>query len=83
MAQVPGNQEQLPAGAIRGPALRDDDALFVRGVGAGREWARRSTQRVLAWVEDHPGQALLVALGAGFVAGKLLLRPRRDDDEED
>jgi ElaB/YqjD/DUF883 family membrane-anchored ribosome-binding protein len=81
MAEVRGNQAQLPAAAIRGPAPDEDDALFVRGVEAGREWARKSTQRVLAWIEDHPGQALLVALGAGFVVGKLLLRPKRREED--
>jgi hypothetical protein len=81
MAEVRGTKVQLPAAAIGGPA-REDDALFARGVGAGREWARKSTQRVLAWIEDHPGQALLVALGAGFVAGKLLLTDRRREEED-
>jgi hypothetical protein len=83
MAEARGNQAQTPAAAVRRPALREDDALFGRGLDAGREWARRSTQRMLAWIEDHPGQALLVALGAGFVAGKLLLTPRRREDEEE
>jgi ElaB/YqjD/DUF883 family membrane-anchored ribosome-binding protein len=83
MAEVRGNQAQIPSAAVRGPAMQEDDALFVRGLDAGREWARRSTQRALAWIEDHPGQALLVAIGAGFVVGKLLLAPRQRDEEED
>jgi hypothetical protein len=82
MAEVRGNQAQLPAPGIRGLVPeREDEALFVRGVEAGREWARRSTQRMLAWMEDHPGQALLVALAMGFVAGKLLLGARREEED--
>jgi hypothetical protein len=83
MAEVRGNQAHVPSAAIRGPAAQEDDALFVRGLDAGREWARRSTQRALAWIEDHPGQALLMAIAAGFVAGKLLLATRQRDDEDD
>jgi ElaB/YqjD/DUF883 family membrane-anchored ribosome-binding protein len=83
MAEVRGNQAQLPAAAIRGPAPEEDVARFGRGVEAGREWARKATQRVLAWIEDHPGPALLIATGAGFVLGKLLLAPKRRDDEAD
>jgi hypothetical protein len=83
MGEVRGNQAQLPADVLRGGNDQQDVALFARGVAAGREWARKSTQRSLAWIEDHPGQALLAALAAGFILGKLLFRPvspARDDD---
>jgi hypothetical protein len=82
MAQVRGNQAQLPVHGITAAPPDEDVALFGRGVAAGREWARKTTQRVLAWIEDHPGQALLVAAGAGFVVGKLLLIPRRREHED-
>jgi ElaB/YqjD/DUF883 family membrane-anchored ribosome-binding protein len=83
MGEVRGNQPQLPADPISVAAGESerDLAAFARGVDAGREWARRSTQRALAWIEDHPGQALLLAVGAGFVLGKLLFRPEPEEDE--
>jgi hypothetical protein len=83
MGEVRGNQPQLPADPIRAAAGESERELaaFGRGVDAGREWARRSTQRALAWMEDHPGQALLLAVGAGFVLGKLLFRPAPEEDE--
>jgi ElaB/YqjD/DUF883 family membrane-anchored ribosome-binding protein len=83
MAEVRGNQAQLSSAAIREPAADGSDALLARGVDAGREWARRSTQRALAWIEDHPGQALIIAVAAGFVAGKLLLGATDREDDED
>jgi hypothetical protein len=82
MAEVRGNQVQLSADGIAAPRSPGQDAaLFTRGVAAGREWARKSTQRALAWMEDHPGQALLVAMGAGFVLGKLLFRPEPAEED--
>jgi ElaB/YqjD/DUF883 family membrane-anchored ribosome-binding protein len=83
MGEVRGNQAQLPADDIvrQRSAEELDAAVFARGVAAGREWARKSTQRALAWMEDHPGQALLVAVGAGFVLGKLLFRPEPKEED--
>jgi hypothetical protein len=85
MGEVRGNQPQMPAAAVRARAdeERRDAALFGRGVAAGREWARKRTQRALAWMDDHPGGALLVALGAGFVLGKLLFRPASGEDDDE
>jgi ElaB/YqjD/DUF883 family membrane-anchored ribosome-binding protein len=81
MGEMRGKEPQLPADGIRaaeGAGLSADDAeVFEQGIAAGREWARKATQRTLAWVEENPGSALLVASGMGFVLGKLLLRRRR------
>jgi len=55
---------------------------FGQGITAGREWARRATQRSLDWIEGHPGQALLIAVGAGFVAGQLFFRRRRPTPQD-
>ncbi|HYZ89838.1 MAG TPA: hypothetical protein VE620_11125 [Myxococcales bacterium] len=85
MGEVRGNQVQLPAAEIRaGIPARATDALG-RGVAAGREWTRRATQLTLDWIEDHPGQALLIAVGAGFVLGQILFRvgPPEEEDPED
>ena len=81
MGEVRGKEPQLPADGIRaaegsGPAAGEVE-LFEEGIAAGREWARKATQQALAWVEENPGSALLVAAGAGLVLGKLLLRRKR------
>jgi hypothetical protein len=64
------------------PSVSEDDlALLAEGMVAGREWMRSAVQKTLAWVEENPGAALICAAGAGFIAGKLLLRrPRALDD---
>jgi hypothetical protein len=60
------------------PGMADDDiAMLAEGVVAGREWARSAVQRTLAWVEENPGMAVICAVGAGFVIGKILLRRSR------
>ncbi|HWE25192.1 MAG TPA: hypothetical protein VG496_14730 [Myxococcales bacterium] len=83
MAEVRGNQLQTPS-AHRSVPTRTTEA-FGRGVSAGREWTRKATQLTLDWIEDHPGQALLIAVGAGFVLGQLLFRvsEREEQDSED
>lgn len=87
MEEVRGNQVEMPASGIgAGVPSRRTEALG-RGVAAGREWTRKATQLTLDWIEDHPGQALLIAVGAGFVLGQILFRVRQpepeDEDSED
>jgi hypothetical protein len=64
------------------PSVSEDDlTLLAEGMVAGREWMRSAVQKTLAWVEENPGAALICAAGAGFIAGKLLLRrPRALED---
>jgi len=81
MAEVRGNQPQVPLDEIRAAPGAADMAAFQQGLAAGREWARKASQRTLAWIEENPGQALLIALGAGFIAGQLLFRRRTLADE--
>jgi hypothetical protein len=81
MGEVRGNQVQMPApGVATSPGGRSE--ALVRGVAAGREWTRRATQLTLDWIEDHPGQALLIAIGAGFVVGQILFRVTADEEEK-
>lgn len=82
MGEVRGNQVQVPAAELRAKAPRRAADALERGVVAGREWTRRATQRTLDWVEGHPGQALLIALAAGFVIGQILFRTARPEREE-
>jgi len=82
MGEVRGNQVQVPAPEIRDSVSERGIHAFGEGVAAGREWARRATQRTLDWIEGHPGQALLIAVGAGFVLGGLLFRRRAPTEEE-
>lgn len=83
MGEVRGNQVQLPAAAIRSevPHRRPTEALR-RGLAAGREWTRKATQLTLDWIEDHPGPALLIAVGAGFVLGQILFRVSEPEGED-
>lgn len=82
MGEVRGNQVQVPAPEIRSSVPQRGIEAFGEGIAAGREWARKATQRTLDWIESHPGQSLLIALGAGFVLGQLLFRRRRPVDED-
>ena len=85
MAEVRGNQVQVPAAEIRASVPSRGAEALQRGVAAGREWTRRATQLTLDWIEDHPGQALLIALGAGFLVGQILFRtasPEPEDPDE-
>ena len=72
----------VPFGAPAEPGIDEEDlAMLAQGVVAGREWMRSALQKTMAWVEENPGAALICAVGAGFVAGKLLLhRPRTLED---
>ena len=84
MGEVRGNQVQAPAEEIRAKLPQRGVAAFEQGVAAGREWARKATQRTLDWIEGHPGQALLIAAGAGFLLGQILFRRRpRPEELED
>ncbi|HYR21033.1 MAG TPA: hypothetical protein VEQ15_16160 [Myxococcales bacterium] len=82
MGEVRGSQVQVPAPEIRAGVPDRTMVSFGEGLAAGREWARKATQRTLDWIEGHPGQALLIALGAGFVLGGLLFRTRVRVEEE-
>ena len=75
----------MPYGTPAEPGLDEEDlALLAEGMVAGREWMRSALQKTLAWVEENPGAALICAAGAGFIAGKLLLRrPRALEDLAD
>ena len=82
MGEVRGNQVQEPAPEIRSTASERGIEAFGQGLAAGREWARKATQRTLDWIEGHPGEALLVAVGAGFLLGQVLFR-RHDSPREE
>jgi ElaB/YqjD/DUF883 family membrane-anchored ribosome-binding protein len=82
MAEVRGKQVQLPAAAIRSEVPHRPTEAFGRGIAAGREWTRKATQLTLDWIEDHPGQALLIAIGAGFVLGQILFRVSAPEVED-
>jgi hypothetical protein len=79
MGDMPGNLPGIEPGG------EDEDvAMLAEGIVLGREWMRSTLQKTLAWIEENPGAALICAAGAGFVAGKLLLRrPRLAEDEEE
>ena len=83
MAEVRGNQVQLPAPGFRQGMPRHPGDAFSSGVAAGREWARKATQRTLDWIEGHPGQALLIAAGMGFLIGQILFRRERPTEAVD
>ena len=74
-----------PYGTPPEPGMDEEDlALLAEGIVAGRERMRSALQKTLAWVEENPGAALICAAGAGFIAGKLLLRrPRALEDLAD
>jgi len=82
MGEVRGKEVQVPAPEIRASVPERGIEAFGEGLAAGREWARKATQRTLDWIEGHPGQALLIAVGAGFILGQLLFRRRGRTDEE-
>ena len=82
MGEVRRNELQSPAPQIRARAPQQGLEALGQGLAAGREWARRATQRSMDWIEGHPGQALLIAVGAGFVLGEILFRRGRRVDED-
>ncbi len=71
------SKTQLPAPELIARPHEEEAGAFQRGVAAGLEYADTAARRVAAWVEEHPGQALLAGLAAGFLLGKLLFRRRR------
>lgn len=77
MGEVRRNELQTAAPQIHARAPRQGLEALEQGLAAGREWARRATQRSLDWIEGHPAQALLIAVGAGFVLGEILFRRGR------
>jgi len=85
MGEVRGNQVQVPAPEIRASVPERGADALAHGIAAGREWARKASQRTMDWIEGHPGEALLVAVGAGFLLGQILFRrrPIREEDAED
>jgi len=81
MGEVRGNQVQMPAPQIRATVPERGMEAFEQGLAAGREWARKATQRTMDWIEGHPGEALLIAIGAGFLVGQVLFRRRPAAEE--
>jgi ElaB/YqjD/DUF883 family membrane-anchored ribosome-binding protein len=81
MGEVRGNQVQMPAPQIRATVPERGVQAFEQGLAAGREWARRATQRTMDWIEGHPAEALLIAVGAGFLVGQVLFRRRPAAEE--
>jgi ElaB/YqjD/DUF883 family membrane-anchored ribosome-binding protein len=81
MGEVRGNQVQMPAPEIRATVPERSLEAFEQGLAAGREWARKATQRTMDWIEGHPGEALLIAIGAGFLVGQVLFRRGRVAEE--
>jgi ElaB/YqjD/DUF883 family membrane-anchored ribosome-binding protein len=81
MGEVRGNQVQVPAPEIRATVPERGMEAFEQGLAAGREWARKATQRTMDWIEGHPGEALLIAIGAGFLVGQVLFRRRPAAEE--
>ncbi|MGZ6141932.1 MAG: hypothetical protein ACXWLM_01280 [Myxococcales bacterium] len=75
MAEARSNT-QLPSGFARSVVDEELEA-FRNGMELGRQYADVAVRRVAAWAEEHPGQLLIAGLAAGFVLGKLLLRPKR------
>lgn len=76
MAQT-HSKVQLPVPESTSPPGAGQAQAFQRGLLFGREYADTAARRIAAWTEEHPGQALLAGLAAGFLLGKLLLRKRR------
>ena len=85
MGEVRGNQVQAAAPEIRASIPERGADALAHGIAAGREWARKASQRTMDWIEGHPGEALLVAVGAGFLLGQILFRrrPIREEEAED
>ena len=75
------SRTQLPAPGVATPP-GEQARTFERGLEAGREYAETALRHLAAWSEEHPGQALLAALAAGFLLGKILFRRRRTVIEE-
>jgi ElaB/YqjD/DUF883 family membrane-anchored ribosome-binding protein len=82
MGELRRNELQTPAPEIRASAPQRGVEALEQGLAAGREWARKATQRSLDWIEGHPGQALLIAVGAGFLLGQILFRRGRPVEED-
>jgi len=76
MAAQTHSKTQLPVGSIVGRPAGEEAHALRRGLEAGRDTAAVAMRRIAAWTEEHPGQALLVGLAAGFLLGKLLFRRR-------
>ena len=73
------SKTQLPSPGL---AAQGGAPAFLRGLEKGREVAGTAARRIAAWTEEHPGQALLAGLAAGFILGKLLFPRRRHLIEE-
>ena len=65
---------QLPLGES---IIDEEVQAFQQGIELGRQYAGVAMRRVAAWAEENPGQMLLAGLAAGFIVGKLLMRPKR------
>jgi hypothetical protein len=79
---------EIKTGAGQAPAEQlhpqQVDEAFQRGLELGREWVRKASVKMAAWAEENPGQMVLAGLAAGFVFGKIFLRPRKrlEDDAD-
>lgn len=82
MATVKENELQTSATqadaglAAPGPVPEGDVEAFRRGMGRSHDLAQGLRRKLGAWAEENPGQVIVAGLAAGFVLGKLLLRPR-------
>jgi len=75
------SRTQLPAPGVAAPGAQQARA-FQRGLELGQDYAGTAVRRIAAWAEEHPGQALLAGLAAGFILGKLFFPRRRRVIEE-
>jgi hypothetical protein len=79
---------QSKAGVGQAPAehlqQQQVDEAFQHGLELGREWVRKASVKMAAWAEENPGQMVLAGLAAGFIFGKIFLRPRKrlEDDAD-
>lgn len=72
------SKTQLPPGTSAAKSVVQAELeAFQEGVQLGREYAGLAMRKIAAWAEENPGQMLFAGLAAGFVLGRLLLRPRR------
>ena len=64
---------------VNDPALAEISDTLATGMESGADWLRdadldKLKTGVEKQVKEHPGRTLLVALGAGFLLGKILRR---------
>ena len=83
MAEARSNT-QLPLGVNAGKSIVEEELdAFKDGIEIGRQYADVAVRRIGAWAEEHPGQVVLAGLLAGFLIGKIFMRPKRKIDLTD